>query len=277
MSALEKAKAILKEQGGAKLLQRIVFYAGRQLRGTAFAGLSYLPLKYQLIDLIYKALRIIDPEHYTDARATKLIWIDPNDIIKRSSLGRPTNRNQVVAGDWDLKTTPVESRPVNRAIKKYIKDGVSWEATDLKNYFSGKVQHSKNWFYNSPDQFEERCQDIECVIESISKKGYKLKSQVDTDASSNDPIPVFLDEVSVDIARNGEILWRDFGEHRLAIAQALGVDKIPVHVITRHRLWQEVRVHLRRVRSADGVARKYQPYIGHPDLMDLPVRDENKT
>lgn len=54
-------------------------------------------------------------------------------------------------------------------------------------------------------------------------------------------MPVELNEITVDIGRNGELLYAGFGIHRLSIAKILGIEKVPVIVGMRHaRYCQDV-------------------------------------
>lgn len=69
--------------------------------------------------------------------------------------------------------------------------------------------------------------------------------------------------VYVHIARNGEFMYTLEGNHRLGLALALGLERIPVRVATRHRGWQLVRERLAAGTPMAG------DDAGHPDLLDL--------
>ena len=43
-----------------------------------------------------------------------------------------------------------------------------------------------------------------------------------------------LDDISVNLGRNGEILFNNRGHHRLSIAKILGINTVPVQVVVVH-------------------------------------------
>jgi hypothetical protein len=73
-----------------------------------------------------------------------------------------------------------------------------------------------------------------------------------------------LDEVAVHIGRDGEFLFSD-GRHRLAIAQILGIPRIPVVVCWRHRDWHQFKKDIYKYAMKYHDGKIYQP-ITHPDL-----------
>ena len=73
-------------------------------------------------------------------------------------------------------------------------------------------------------------------------------------------------EITVDIARNGDLLWRG-GAHRLAIVKILGVDKIPVRICVRHKKWQENRDKLYVDHDLDINPNTFNEVKSHPDLI----------
>ncbi|MFC4989666.1 hypothetical protein [Saliphagus infecundisoli] len=72
-----------------------------------------------------------------------------------------------------------------------------------------------------------------------------------------------LNEVGINVGRDGALLWRHRGLHRLSIAKLLGVDRIPIYVLARHAGWQRVRD---RLRAGEPVGTGPD---SHPDLADL--------
>ncbi|MFC7232163.1 hypothetical protein ACFQMM_13645 [Saliphagus sp. GCM10025308] len=82
-----------------------------------------------------------------------------------------------------------------------------------------------------------------------------------------DPYPSFpaaIGEIRVDVGRDGRWILHD-GLERLAVAQLLGLETIPVHVYVRHRRWQ---------RRRDRVVLTGADAGDHPDLLDL---DSNRS
>ncbi|WP_312910558.1 hypothetical protein [Natronosalvus caseinilyticus] len=84
-----------------------------------------------------------------------------------------------------------------------------------------------------------------------------------------DPYPSFpaaTGEIRVDVGRDGRWILHD-GLERLAVAQLLGLETIPVRVSVRHRRWQ---------RRRDRVVLTGADAGDHPDLLDLDSRSERR-
>ena len=117
--------------------------------------------------------------------------------------------------------------------------------------------------------FEERTEAIDRLYRNIREDGYKsqrqlLKEDPETAWSDlNDAMHPLLNEVAVDIGRDGELLWNICGQHRLAIARILDVDRIPVQVFRRHAKWQKLRN-----ATKDG-KQPSESVRDHPDLQDV--------
>ena len=163
-------------------------------------------------------------------------FIDPTDIIGVSDNKRPLHWGEIKGGDWDLDPEPFTERPVYRALRQHYIKEVPWGETPLKGVFDQKMTEGGAWGYTSVTEFEERVAEIEQLVESIRTEGYRSKRELarESPISTNDPVPPMLDEVTIDIGRDGSVLWRDLGQHRLAIAQLFEVKEIPVYVATRH-------------------------------------------
>ena len=74
------------------------------------------------------------------------------------------------------------------------------------------------------------------LIEIIKRDGYKTQKEL-----GNTPYNrynTWYDEIRVSINRNGEFILNGSGNHRLFIAQQLGIEKVPVVVIRKHYLFE---------------------------------------
>lgn len=76
---------------------------------------------------------------------------------------------------------------------------------------------------------------------------------------------VMENEILVDIARNGELLFVT-GRHRLSLAKILGLDRISVAIAVRHPKWLEhhERRHCSVVRRRNEVPPDYDSALGEP-------------
>jgi hypothetical protein len=95
---------------------------------------------------------------------------------------------------------------------------------------------------------------------------------------NNDSLNPLLNEIRVDINRNGGFHHWRCGLHRRVIAQSLGIERVPVLVGTRHADWQTVRDEFRRASSVDDLPEAVRCHVGHPDrrgLIATPAVDTN--
>ena len=171
----------------------------------------------------------------------KIHWVDPDEITHTSENTRPVLWSTVKGGSWDCNTKRVADSPIFRSLEQHYFENIPWKKTPLYDEFRRTLRVEKAWGYRSIDQFEERTRDIENLVERIRKDGYKTQAEViaESGSDSNDPVPPLLNEITVDIGRDGELLWRDFGQHRLSIAKLFDIDEVPVLVATRHKQWVE--------------------------------------
>lgn len=220
------------------ILKRIRYspYSPTLLKNRLFRNIPYpeTTIKWYL-----NIHRLRPSQSFSDHDPFKTHWIDPNKITNVSSNGRPVLWSSVEDGTWDQDTELFTSRPVYIALEQRYKHDVPWEETPLVSEFESNARFGDAWGYTTPEDFEKRVQEIEQLVDSIKNNGYRTQSELDSDdqASSNDPVPPILNEVTIDISRDGEPLWRDFGQHRLAIAKIFELSEIPVLIATRHEKW----------------------------------------
>ena len=209
-----------------------------------------------LIKLIHKLFRNLFPSRYTDADPYKLIYVNPERIESTTGEIYSKRRGWVVDGEWDKEGRDYMKRSNPTAIRQRFVQGVDWKNT----VFSEE--------YNEP-KFEDRTKSVEKLYTQIRKDGYKSQRQLlnenpeDAWNGLNDAMHPLANEVSVDIGRNGELLWNICGQHRLAIAKILGVNSIPVQVFRRHAEWQEIRDKARQGCEIP------EEFLKHPDLQDV--------
>jgi len=173
---------------------------------------------------------------YIDGDPFSLHYFNPDDIEFVSPLKPRRFYGWVNRGDWDLNPDKrFEEKRAYRGIKQYIERG---DTTILRDLFESYVgdRETTQWGHNSVSDFDSRIKEIDRLIELIRNHGYRSQRNLPskTAPNNNEPIPDVLNEVTVDINRNGQPLWNGYGSHRLSIAKLLDVDEIPVIVATRH-------------------------------------------
>ena len=244
--------------------------SSKRLRGRLVVGVRRglgTPLRRRValasLRRLHRLRRRLAPARYTDADPFALVSVDP-DRIERSLLESVPNRPQwgrVVDGEWDREWEPFDERAVPRGIRERFEDGLPWRETALFDAYVAQLSRFGNaWGHTSLAGFDRRCAAIETLHESIRTRGYRPRAWADDVPSET--LAARVDEVNVDVDREGRLCWRAYGQHRLAIAKLLDVETIPVLVHRRHADWQATREAVRADRAG-------RASLDHPDLRDL--------
>lgn len=191
-------------------------------------------------------------------------WLDPRSILFHTCLkngsddwedwvfGPRASIRTVQDGDWDISGLRVADMRICRAVADRINHGVPWRSTDFYQTAVRQIESGRRlWRCTNRAEFDRRCEDIDRLVESIVRHGYRRSHQLD-------------EEVLVNLSRDGAPLFQN-GRHRLAIALALGLDKIPVQVLVRHAMWQNFRETMRLRAINEGGSRSGR----HFDLADV--------
>ncbi|MDA0337365.1 MAG: hypothetical protein O2782_19550, partial [bacterium] len=219
-----------------------------------------------------------------------IYWIDPRRIrlhtnfVAQGHEAAPEDRvfdpekdkGKVFDGDWDLADFEFCQMEVYQAFEEVILRQGSWEQTPFYRTLAAGIGTGANpWHINSTEDLAARFLYLDQLIESVRTQGYKLAHEVSLpgEAESLEKHGRFGSEISVNIGRDGLYLFQD-GRHRLAIAQILGLEKVSVKVLVRHRKWVVFRNYLQslaasRSGASDRPVLYQQPC--HPDLVDIPA------
>lgn len=196
----------------------------------------------------------------------KIIQVDPNNINKvtkrrKPHLNRRIHFGKVKDGDWDINNLSFEKQPIYRAGIKRFKKNIPWrEITEVQEQIE-QVQNTQlgTKSHRDKNQVLISYKKFENLFEIIKQEGYQSQANLLDEIQRTDNLyPTELDEVAVDIGRNGELLYAD-GKHRLTIAKLLDISTIPVVVHVRHSDWMVYR---------EKVAGGYKN-DKHPDLKDI--------
>jgi len=201
-----------------------------------------------------------------------LIKINPKEInlmlVDPFENRRFRDLSPVISGEWDQETKSLHDYDLFYSIYNHFKYGTPWEGTDLYPRVRDEIENTDDWRKWGCTDFEEfnhRLDSLDQLYNVIEQDGYR--TQRDIQKSGTDPIktrkclPPEWHEVTVHIGRNGETIFHE-GRHRLAIAQAIGLDSIPVRVMVRHQRWQALRD-----RVYNGETDVNQDVLQHPDIV----------
>ena len=201
-------------------------------------------------------------------------WIDPEAVehhTQQLNLERRFDIGRIVGGSWDQNTVEIPNWCVYNGLKQRFIDGKEWEDTDYYRMGVKKIESTgRAWNCTTPTEFlQQRCQYVDELYENIKTNGYQKSTELlerKEDPGRNRDITerhVKTHEISIAIGRNGELMLRQ-GIHRYCIARLLGIEKIPIQVLVRHREWQRIRNTVAQTGEVpDGIDRS------HPDLQDV--------
>ena len=209
----------------------------------------------------------------------QILWINPNLI---ASSGRMFSHSKeigrIVDGDWDMRRTTIENIPFYIGLRERFHNELPWQETKyfqiFAKRFAGQDKQSV-WGYTNMAEFEQRLEFLDELYRSIRDEGYR--TQQGSDGLIHDPVRhrgkglqstmthTMTHEIGCNIDRSGVFLLNS-GIHRFTIARLLGLDRIPIQIIVRHRQWQTVRNQVasgqQNVVLPEGVS------LDHPDLID---------
>ncbi len=155
-------------------------------------------------------------------------WIDPKIIEFRISPS--AHLRGTVPGDWDIECRRRFTETAKyRSMVQHFVDGLPWEETVLfTDSYARRMKKDghiggKRTMAAVARHYRER---FDPMAEVFRKEGFST-------ASPNGkpyPLPTLL------IGRDGDVFIGNQGNHRVALAQVLGLDRIAGEVVCRHPL-----------------------------------------
>jgi len=182
----------------------------------------------------------------------------------------------VIGGQWDQNKIQFDDYFAHRSLVDRYENGFDWEETELFEWRQSNIKSGKSpRELSSIDELQEYLNKIDELYKSISGGGYKTQRKLiehnpaQARLTNNDSFNAALHEICVNIGRNGELIKRGSGQHRLSIAKILDLDEIPVIVKTRHAEWQQIRNEIRSKSDPQELTTKAKSKLNHPDLADI--------
>lgn len=231
-----------------------------------------IPNGYHLLGLYIRFGHRIRPLSFTDADPFKIVWIDPDRIIEHTNdSDTPAKFGNIIGGNWDQNLPSFENHLLYRSIEERFLNGVSWKETELYEQFQAVRSSSETVWgrrVNSDEDIEARLSEIDDLYEMMKKEDYRTQKELySVNRHTEDPhdaVHPLLNEIGVDIGRDGTFYWKLHGLHRLAVAKTLSVDAVGVQILNRHTEWQQLRNELRY-----GDCERRDIQHNHPDLQDI--------
>jgi hypothetical protein len=150
------------------------------------------------------------------------LWADASSI--RFKISPHDDLKGIVGGNWDLdRRFPLSEAVKHRSIAQRYRDGLPWEETDLfRDIYARRIKTEPIRGEATMEGLLEQYR-VDDLFDKLRRKGFQ----------DCHPLPVFL------IGRDGEVFIGNQGNHRLAMAQVLGLQRIAGDVICRHKCWKE--------------------------------------
>jgi hypothetical protein len=151
-----------------------------------------------------------------------VIHTDPAQI--RFKISPHDDLRDLAGGDWDIERRyPLKDAVKHRAIHQRYAEGRRWEETDLfadtyrRRFGSGETVRGEPTMEALLAQYYSR---VDGMFADLKRNGFR----------ENGPLPKLL------IGRDGEVFIGNQGNHRLAMAQVLGLPRIAGEILCRHSL-----------------------------------------
>lgn len=143
----------------------------------------------------------------------------------------------VKGGDWDRKRAPFNRLCMYRGTRERFIEGVAWDDTIYHEELTAMFTRN-GWDYEDAlARATKRCEKLESLAAELTEHGYQSQRE-----RNGHP----LHEVTVNLSRDGELLYNCEGRHRLCLAKVLGIEKIPVLVLARHADTPSLTYHTER-------------------------------
>jgi hypothetical protein len=155
-------------------------------------------------------------------RLSSVIGIDPACI--RFKISPHHDLRGIVGGNWDIERRhPLTKAVKHRSIRQRYHDRKRWEETDLftdtypRRFENGEAVRGEPTMEALLAQYYSR---VDGMFEDLKLNGFR----------SGHPMPKLL------IGRDGEVFIGNQGNHRLAMAQVLGLKSFAGEILCRHSL-----------------------------------------
>ncbi|WP_255171101.1 hypothetical protein [Natrononativus amylolyticus] len=211
----------------------------------------------------------------SDANPLRLRWVDPDEIEYYHGDG-PSTFGAVRAGEWDRPASRFTETEPFRSLEMHFADGVDWEETPLYREYANRLGTSDPyWRCRSPEELRAYFSGIDSLYDRIRREGYRTQRDLLRERggavrenASDAPHPL-LEEICVNVYRDGTLAKKRCGNHRLSIAKLLDLEEIPVVVLVRHERWQRLRDEVRAADSPAALSARATRSLSHPDLTDV--------
>lgn len=158
-------------------------------------------------------------------------WTDPARIASKISPSGDLKGRR--GGDWDIaRAVPFAQTAKYRAMVQRFVDGACWLETDLfRDTYARRM--AKEGQIAGVRTLRELAVDYDKRIGGLYRDMRDNGFRVESESGKRLSLPVFL------VGRTGELFIGNQGNHRLAIAKILGMERIAGRIACRHESWTQ--------------------------------------
>jgi len=262
--------------------------------------LAYKKVRYttRSVPLVYLYLSI-RMRHYTnssDADPMKTTMVKPSDIkyyfgkppsirfqqMTNTTQSSPEQKSpprgygQVENGNWDQNNELFDETIFYKSFEERYYKNYNWENTKIYQILQKDIEREiARYDCTTTKELDVHFENVDILYNNIKEKGYKTQFELlqtrdgwEDNTDTPDAIHPLLNEVGINIGRDGQMGKISSGDHRLAIAKILELDHIPVIVRARHKQWQNIRDEYRNQSSSTSINSPGR-HFSHPDLQDI--------
>jgi len=187
----------------------------------------------------------------------QLVWISPMKIEFCTPVSKLTDKNQhemnrdhphayndrgyflevdrrgdILGGAWDKVELRFEELIEYVALNEHINGMKPWRDSQFakRHKLSGNqdIGYLGRGFSNFDEFLVSREKEIDDLVNQIARHGV-------FPAGGRKAKEAHIDDISVNVGRNGSLMFNNRGHHRLAIAKILSIKVIPVQIIVWHK------------------------------------------
>lgn len=182
-------------------------------------------------------------------RRYQLAWVDPRAIelstryfpvrsapylLDGSDLDQAVvalaREHFVAGGDWDLQTAPIDCVAAISRFKMRLQSSRSWDEVGEVAWMMRNIEaHGVQDGCRTSQDVLARCQALDALRSAWAAGLVLTQKQLDARAFRE------RGGIGVAVGRCGEVIWMEGGSHRLALAQHMGLTKVPVCLLLVHR------------------------------------------
>ena len=205
--------------------------------------------------------------HNLSIDPTEVYYVDPGKINRFVKIGEKINKNrgQLLSGNWDVEARPLTDKAEFTAFYERFIEGKMWQDTQFYHMQIQEIVSGKIRSCSTRAEFDLQLKGIDETFNRIKAEGYEMQPKLSQAEGGDNP---GQGEVLVAVSAKGEPIFME-GLHLLVIAKVLGLPKIPVRIIVRHKDWYEFKEKVLIFCKENLRGKSYSP-INHFEFSNLP-------